>query len=74
MVKLEGTRFTRQQVGGVPDFNTAVVVAAEPFRRRGSRLRRRGGRRRTRTENGRSNRVRFGLSESVSGSRWQLAT
>ncbi len=36
-VKLEGARFTRQQVGGLPDFNTAAVVAAEPFRRRGTR-------------------------------------
>jgi hypothetical protein len=37
MVKLEGARFARRQVGGMPDFNTAVVVAAEPFRRRATR-------------------------------------
>jgi len=36
-VQVRTTRFVRQQVGGLPDFSTAAVVAAEPFRRRGDR-------------------------------------
>ena len=30
-------RFARQQIGGTPDFNTAAIVAAEPFRGRMAR-------------------------------------
>lgn len=36
-VQLKPARFARQEVGGVPDLNATVTVAAEPFRRRARR-------------------------------------
>ncbi len=34
LVQLDAARFARRHVGGIPDFNAASAVAAEPFRRR----------------------------------------
>lgn len=36
-VQMRSARFIRHDVGGLPDFSTSAVVAAEPFRRRMSR-------------------------------------
>jgi hypothetical protein len=36
-VQVRTARFVRQDIGGLPDFSTAAVVAAEPFRRRTDR-------------------------------------
>ncbi|MCA9155635.1 MAG: hypothetical protein KDA38_12640, partial [Planctomycetales bacterium] len=36
-VSLRSGRFIQKQTGGLPDFNTTAVVAAEPFRRRSAR-------------------------------------
>ena len=33
-VQVRTARFVRQHIGGLPDFSTSAVVAAEPFRRR----------------------------------------
>lgn len=37
-VQVEGPRFTRSELGGLPQLSTNAVVAVEPFKRRGDRV------------------------------------